>query len=79
MGGARQGRRERSYWFKYGRDRGRRLAAIQRGPEAQPMSRQALLERRALDRAAAHRDDLERHLELHELGVAGEPALGSAA
>jgi aspartyl-tRNA(Asn)/glutamyl-tRNA(Gln) amidotransferase subunit A len=37
MGGARQGRRERAYWFKYGRDRGRRLAAIQRGPAAQPM------------------------------------------
>src|SRR5918999_2865650 len=29
--------------IKYGRNRGRRLAAIQRGPAAQPMFRQALL------------------------------------
>jgi isopentenyl diphosphate isomerase/L-lactate dehydrogenase-like FMN-dependent dehydrogenase len=43
MGGARQGRRARSYWCKYGRDRGRRLAAVQRGPAAQPIFRQALL------------------------------------
>jgi hypothetical protein len=42
MGGARQGRRERSYWLKYGRDRGRRLAAIQRGPAALLLIRQAL-------------------------------------
>jgi ferredoxin-NADP reductase len=43
MGGARPGRRARSYWAKYGRARGRRLAAIQRGPAAQLMFRQVLL------------------------------------
>ena len=35
LGGARPERRERPYRFRYGRDRGRRLAAIRRSPVAQ--------------------------------------------